>query len=156
MENLFTSLKACNQKLNGAEAALYLEEMYYSGSCYMEDPKSGTSILRTRVPSKNTPDELVFGPTLMLDEEDVYSCTMYEQLVTSYTEAEIKKFFGYTLEEYLNLTFYEADVLRRESNRLKKQIMDAIDNVQQNKNTDITNNNNVNVPGNIDDEIFGE
>lgn len=46
----------------------------------------------------------------------------YREILNTYTRAEIKKFFGYTLGEYLELTLPEAEELIEQSERMKAEM----------------------------------
>lgn len=70
----------------------------------------------------DSPEQIVFGCTLKRDEEDPYVFSPYREILNTYTRAEIKKFFGYTLDEYLELTLPEAEELIEQSERMKAEM----------------------------------
>jgi len=87
--------KSITKVLTSPESAILLQDLYY-------DRLNLTSV---------SEEENLIGPNLFKNEESFYSYTKYETLVDVYLKLEIKKFFGYSLDEFLDLTVYSRDIL---------------------------------------------
>lgn len=94
-------------RFNSPEVSLFLKDMY--DEAYL--PKMVDS-----------PEKTVFGCVLKREEEDPYVFSPYREILNTYTRAEIKKFFGYSLGEYLELTLPEAEELIEQSERMKAEM----------------------------------
>lgn len=89
--------------------------------------------LTPRVNLQDSDTENVYGVTLYREEENIYDFCPYEYIIDEYISLEIKKFFGYTLEEYLNKTYYEVEILRKKAIKLKEEIADTLNKLQNKK-----------------------
>jgi len=55
----------------------------------------------------NTPEDSLIGPVLYREQESIDDFISYQVLLTLYIERDIRKFFGLTVNEFLNLNRYE-------------------------------------------------
>lgn len=85
-------------------------------------------------------DKIAFGSVLYRDEEDPYLHTSLKEILNQYTRADIKKFFGYTLAEYLDLSLFEASLLLEQSEKMKEELSKVMNNVKK----DVINNTRAN------------
>lgn len=86
-----------------------------------------------RVKLQDDDTENVYGVTLYREEENVFDFCPYEYIIDEYISLEIKKFFGYTLDEYLNKTYYEVEILRKKAIKLKEEIANTLNKIQNKK-----------------------
>jgi len=99
-DHLLNVSKSITRVLTSPESAVLLQDIYYTD-------KNLTSISQ---------EEDLIGPNLFKNEESFYNYTKYESLVDAYLKLDIKKFFGYNLDEFLDLTVYARDILIEKAN----------------------------------------
>ena len=102
-------------KVSSPEAALILAENY----------------VRLHFAPTDVGAENALGAVIWRDEEDPSLISPYEDFVMEYVRLEIKKHFGYTLDEYLELSFYEASILKKQAEKLKEEMNRIASNVQR-------------------------
>jgi len=86
--------------------------------------------------SHSSEDKLI-GPVLYREQESIDGYTTYEDLIDLYVLRDIKKFFGYTLDEFLNLSRYARIVIvekaEKHMERLSEQMQLLSENQDSNK-----------------------
>ena len=114
-ENLDNLASSLTRKLTSPEAALLLAENYAKQFYEQADPDA----------------EYVLGAVMWRDEEDPSLLSPYKTMISEYVKLEIRKHFGYTLNEYLNLSLYEASVLREQAEVIKSDYNKMASDVQR-------------------------
>lgn len=82
--------------------------------------------------SKSLEDRLI-GPVLYRSQESIDSCTSYNNLVELYLMRDIKKFFGYTLDEFLNLSRYARINIVEQAEKHMERLAEQMEALQQNQ-----------------------
>lgn len=114
--NLDSLIGRGSHRLSSPEAALLLAENYAKMNFKPKD-----------IDSENS-----FGAVLWRDEEDPSYVSPFKNFILEYAMYEIKKYFGYTLNEYLNLNFFEAELIKDCANKLREEFLKAADKVKKN------------------------
>lgn len=104
--------------MNSPEIAQFLSDLYDRE--YIVNP----------LDAESQPQEQVFGSVLYREAEDPFVFTPYREIMNNYTRGEIKKFFGYNLSEFLDLTLYEASVLLEQSELMKQELTKVMEDVK--------------------------
>lgn len=94
-------------KLSSPEAALLLAENY----------------AKINFKPKDIEAENILGAVLWRDEEDPTFISPYKSVIFEYTSYDIKKYFGYTLKEYLELNLYEVGILKSCATKLREDFI---------------------------------
>lgn len=133
----------CRIKLSSPEVALWMQDSYYKEKTFAipekyieEDGRPEYLLPNSPIPRVKLQDddtENVYGVTLYREEENIYEFCPFEYIIDDYVSLEIKKFFGYTLDEYLNKTYYEVEILRKKAIKLKEEIASTLEKIQNKK-----------------------
>jgi len=87
--------------------------------------------------SNHSLEDKLIGPVLYREQESIDGYTTYEDLIDLYILRDIKKFFGYTLDEFLNLSRYArlviVDKAEKHMERLSEQMQLLSENQDSNK-----------------------
>lgn len=116
--NLDSLIGNGSRKLSSPEAALLLAENY----------------ARVNFKPKDIDTEKALGAVLWREEEDSSIISPFRGFVLEYAMFEIKKYFGLSLEEYLNLNFYEVDIIKMCANKLREEFLKAAEKSKQTTN----------------------
>ena len=124
--------------LSSPEAALLLAENY-----------ARVNFKPTNIDAENS-----MGAILWRDEEDPSIISPFEDIILEYTSLEMKKYFGLTLNDYLELNNYEVDTLKKVAKKLKEEYDKITKSVQK----DVANERNkmkmdMNAIENLEEEL---
>lgn len=75
--------------------------------------------------------EWLYGGVEFRKEEDPYDYCSYSDIVNEYVALNIKTTFGLTINEYLELTIEEKEILVKQASKVNKEIADQL--AKQNK-----------------------
>ena len=114
-ENLDSLIGTGTRKLSSPEAALLLAENY----CKMNFRPKEIDV------------EAALGAVLWREEEDPSFIVPYNDIIAEYTAYEIKKYFGYTLNEYLNLNMYEVSVIKKMAMKIRDEFLKMTDKMKK-------------------------
>lgn len=129
-------------KLTSPESALLLSESY-----------DDTYITNKVTSGPDYMAEYLFGVMKYREQEDPTDFTQYGSLVDEYLGLNIKKFFGLTITEYLDLPFSSRDILLVKAREAMENLNKEMDNINQdikNKNKQPSLNNS------LEDSLFGD
>lgn len=127
-----------SDKMSSPEIALFLREQY--DSHYF--------------PEVESPSTIAFGPTLYRKEEDPHYHTPLKEMMANYSRAEIKRFFGFTLDEWLDLTLFEATTFLEQAELMKSELSKMMEEVKTETTQNMTG---VALPGtDLEKEMLGE
>lgn len=134
-DNIESAAKGLHRKLTGPEATLFLRDIWYTSlmgrgritpvGVDTKELSKVDNLMDVDFNSLSTTED-IFGTVLMRDEEDPYSWTMYKVCIDEYHSLDIKKFFGYTFKEYMELTLWEVDNLREKAIKMKEKLIEAM------------------------------
>lgn len=111
-------------KLNAYEAIMVLRETY--ANHFIKSNK------------RNTFENYAYGTIMKYDEEDINKyVNRYEATLDEYLRHDVKKYFGLTIEEYLNLTFNEKDLMLEACVRETKRLLEAAEKAKQDSNAEV-------------------
>jgi len=108
------AIKNISRVLTSPESALLISTLY--------DRKHGLT--------KDTIEDDINGAVLYREEEDSISCTRMDTLVQKYLVYDIKKFFGYTLTEFTDLTSIEMDSVIRYARKEKLKLTTEMEEIE--------------------------
>ena len=89
--------------------------------------------------SGKTLEDRLIGPVLYREQESIDGFTSYETLIEIYLLRDIKKFFGYTLDEFLNLSRYARMIVIEQAEKHMKRLSEQMQAL--NENADASNIN---------------
>jgi hypothetical protein len=93
--------------LSSPESALLLNDLY------------DTNYVINKRPNINTPEQIVFGPTLWREEENSLPYTSTEILIDEFIRFDVYRITGMSMDKYFELTRYERLIL---NNKLLEQM----------------------------------
>ena len=76
--------------------------------------------------SGKTLEDKLIGPVLYREQESIDDFTSYTALIEIYLLRDIKKFFGYTLDEFLNLSRYARMVIIEQSEKHMERLSEQM------------------------------
>ena len=124
------------ERLSSPDAEVLLRELY--------DIKfiKGDSKLESLYDNKKvTEEEYAFRSVMYREEENPRVWTEIENIVTEYAALNVYKYFGYTLEDYLNITPMLRTILVNKANELITRETQGIESIQKDINNLKTNTN---------------
>ncbi|EPU3828945.1 hypothetical protein ACVWU4_000926 [Campylobacter coli] len=127
------------ERLSSPDAEVLLRELY--DIKFIKGDSKFESLYNS---SRVTEEEHAFRPVMYREEENAVVCTELENIVTEYAALNIKKYFGYTLEDYLNITPMLRNILTHKANELITKETQGMEAIQKDINN-LKNNPNLKV-----------
>lgn len=124
------------EKLSSPDAEVLLRELY--DIRFIKGDEKFLSLYNNNI----TEEEHAFRPVMYREEENAIVCTELDNIVTEYASLNIKKYFGYTLEDYLNLTPMLRNVITNKANELITKETQGMEDIQKDINN-LKNNTNL-------------
>lgn len=86
----------------------------------------------------NTPENVYYSTILKYPEEDVDGfLSRYEDTLEEYLRFDVKKYFGLTINEYLDLTFKEKEKILKACISETKRLLEAAKTAKENSDNEI-------------------
>ena len=85
--------------------------------------------------SNHSLEDKLIGPVLYREQESISEYTTYEDLIDLYVLRDIKKFFGYTLDEFLNLSRYARMVIVEKAEKHMEKLSEQMQLLSENQNS---------------------
>ncbi len=117
-------LKSMDTALTSPESALVLSTLYDTFNNLMTNNKNE-----------------IIGPVLFRENEDLISCTRIDDLIKTYSRYDIRKFYGISINEFLDMPGWKINMLIENAEEFMKELNTDLNDIE---NT-INNNKNKNM-----------
>lgn len=117
-------LKNMDTALTSPESALVLSTLYDTFNNLMTNNKNE-----------------IIGPVLFRENEDLLSCTRIDDLIKTYSRYDINKFYGISINEFLDMPGWKINMLIENAEEFMKELNTDLNDIE---NT-INNNKNKNM-----------